>query len=357
VERLTADTPDELSLAVIAKLPVGQQAFLVSKEKFADGISAGAPATTFSSPILLSDAQHLSAPIASYLSNHPQIKNIIIAGGPAALSKQIEDDLTNINAQLHLERIGGPNRYYTSRFMAERFFAAPKLIAAVTGENYPDSLAGASLAASAGGSLVLARHNKISAYIPDYLRAVANSVNVGLVLGGPAALTNQVDIDLGSALNAPLILNNYTPGNEEGGWTHNPWSTKGEEKIDGLTLPQSPGYMLSRSTYHGATVFSYRTNQAPTASKNDVEELNRAPVITKLKLHGNSVEQTLTSWFNATTKIKSTNRPNIYSVTSYPSLFPGMSAAIQKGSGLILIEVPLQTGADQILQHLININT
>ncbi|MFO0702859.1 MAG: cell wall-binding repeat-containing protein [Candidatus Andersenbacteria bacterium] len=69
------------------------------------------------------------------------------------------------------------------------------------GEHFADSLTGGTLAAQLGGALVLTEQSRIPASVDGYIRAVAFPANLGLILGGSAAVGPVPELDLAKLLN------------------------------------------------------------------------------------------------------------------------------------------------------------
>ncbi|WP_100400316.1 N-acetylmuramoyl-L-alanine amidase [Bacillus sp. FJAT-44742] len=162
-------------------------AILVSGEVAADALSASGMAANEGYPIYLSRATSMPVDLPSSVSN------VIIFGGPSAISESVENQLVNEGRQV--ERIQGDNRYQTSVAAAERANLAGNHNIVVRGtsvrsdtEDYPDAVASAGLANRLNASVILTHHDSPR---NETLHYVQNSGNQNLVLGGPAAVSDS----------------------------------------------------------------------------------------------------------------------------------------------------------------------
>ncbi len=88
------------------------------------------------------------------------------------------------------ERISGANRYATAAALSASFDPGVEVVYVASGENYPDALAIAPAAASAGAPLLLVSQNRIPNEIAAELKRLKPQRIV--VVGGPGAISNSV---------------------------------------------------------------------------------------------------------------------------------------------------------------------
>lgn len=110
-------------------------------------------------------------------------KKFYILGGDAAVSPAVESELKTMGT---VERIGGANRYDTSRKVADRFFPKAKKVALVSGKNFPDGLSGAPIAMVNNAPIILVADGS-SDYAKDYV--VRNEVTTSITIGGTGAVS------------------------------------------------------------------------------------------------------------------------------------------------------------------------
>ena len=84
---------------------------------FADSLGAGALGAATGQPVLLSDPLELSPATAAYLESST-ITTVTVAGGAAALSDDVVDDLAALG--IDVERVSGPDRFATAALLADR---------------------------------------------------------------------------------------------------------------------------------------------------------------------------------------------------------------------------------------------
>lgn len=154
---------------------------------FADGLSAGAAATTRGGALLLTDGAVMPASVTTYLQGRPAAQ-LFAVGGPAAAAAPTATPLV------------GANRYDTSRIVATFFFLNPSRIGITTGENFPDALSGGANMALVGGPLLLTPPGGLAAETAQYLTANAGTIVVGAVYGGRLAVADVVRTAVATAI-------------------------------------------------------------------------------------------------------------------------------------------------------------
>lgn len=146
--------------------------------KFPDALSAGAVAGGMDGAVLLTAGPVMPDSVAAYLAAHPPTERYAV-GGPAA---QADPSATPI---------AGPDRYATSRKVADTFFPQPAGAAIASGTNYPDALSGGARTAGTA-PLLLTDPTTLTPAVRDYLVAHKASLELVGVFGGTAALSEAV---------------------------------------------------------------------------------------------------------------------------------------------------------------------
>ena len=121
----------------------------------------------------------------SYWIKNSGMTDFYILGGTGAVPQSIEDNLKSIGS---VKRIGGANRYDTSKLVADEFFKDAKTVVLATGAAFPDALSGAPLALSKDAPILLAANNdwsKAQEYVAEH------KIKDNYVLGGTLALSDD----------------------------------------------------------------------------------------------------------------------------------------------------------------------
>lgn len=126
-------------------------AILVTGENFPDALSAAPLAKKYNAPILLTPAKALNPHIEAEISRLG-VKNVMIVGGKGAVSLEIENSLKAKG--IGTKRIEGASRYDTALAIAKEV-GEFKEVFVCTGENFPDALSAAAVAASQGIPILL----------------------------------------------------------------------------------------------------------------------------------------------------------------------------------------------------------
>ena len=100
-------------------------------------------------------------------------------------------------ANLKLDGLVGATRYETAALVAHQFFGAtgtPHMYGVATGGNWADALSGGAAMGTLDGPLLLTAPTSLSPSTSGFLNneAAGGSVEVGVVFGGTAAVSNQV---------------------------------------------------------------------------------------------------------------------------------------------------------------------
>ncbi|WP_431277139.1 cell wall-binding repeat-containing protein [Leifsonia poae] len=181
-------------------------AFLANGANFPDALSAGPVASKLGAPVILVPgiSPHLDAATKATLTAMG-ITTTYVAGGPASVSDGILTDLGT--AGFSPTRLSGADRYSASAAINNQFFGAgssvPMFLA--SGLNFPDALAGASLAAHQGAALELmpgADATCVPQSVAQSIYAIGSSQVT--ILGGPGTLNSNADILLGCLNTARL---------------------------------------------------------------------------------------------------------------------------------------------------------
>ena len=163
-------------------------AFVATGRAFPDALSAGAAAGSAEMPVLLVDGAlpGVDIPTESFLGSL-RTTTAVLVGGTSSISAEAEFAL---KLTRDVERIDGTDRYRVSQAVNARVLQDFSRVYLVTGENFPDALAGGVLAGS--------HHNPMfvvpSGCVPRGVLAQldANGTREVVLLGGTASLSDAV---------------------------------------------------------------------------------------------------------------------------------------------------------------------
>jgi putative cell wall-binding protein len=161
--------------------------------QFPDALVGAPLASLLGAPILLTDAVHLASSVAAEVKRLGA-SSAVLLGGKSAIGDAVIADLVQLGiSRGQIVRIGGTDRYDTSRLVAHRVCETTGLgerVAVAVGTNYPDALAASVLASRIGMPIVLTRGDQLSPAAAEVLRAFGTTET--LVAGGVAAISNAV---------------------------------------------------------------------------------------------------------------------------------------------------------------------
>lgn len=161
---------------------------LVTGENYPDSLCAAPLAAKYNAPILLTGVDKLPLETKDEI-NRIKPKKIFIIGGLGAVSKNVENQINKYNIQ----RVSGSNRYETSVKVAELLGCRGEVFLA-TGENYPDALSAAAIAASRQDPILLTERYILPEDTSDYL--LQSKPVKEYVIGGEGVISNKVKAEL-----------------------------------------------------------------------------------------------------------------------------------------------------------------
>jgi hypothetical protein len=159
----------------------------VDGTSFADALAAGPAAARAHGAILLTNGRTPAPATAAYLLTHPGGTRYAL-GGPAAAADPAATPIV------------GADRYDTAALVAQRFFAEPAAVGLVSGERFPDGLAGGAHIAASDAPLLLVKPTALPNSTESWLRDNAQTITSGYLYGGPATTTDAVLIAASAAI-------------------------------------------------------------------------------------------------------------------------------------------------------------
>ncbi|MBH0052666.1 cell wall-binding repeat-containing protein [Salinibacterium sp. SWN139] len=167
--------------------------YIATGAGFADALSASSAAAYKDAPLLLTDPKSLSAAAKAELLRLKPSK-IIIVGGSGAVSNSVKASLQSLSFNPSVTRIGGADRYATSRLLAQATFPASTVTTAyvANGSDFPDALTATPAAANLGGPVVLIPGNasKVDAATVTLLKSLG--VTSVKIAGGSGVVSSAI---------------------------------------------------------------------------------------------------------------------------------------------------------------------
>lgn len=165
-----------------------------------DGLTAAAVAGRLGAPILLTEGEELAPWAQAFVRTHrSRLDRAIIVGGTKAVSTRTETALQG--AGMTTERRGGTDRIATALAVSETpgAFAPRSPVLVVAADKWADAVSGSALGAARGWPVVLTYATTLD---PRVAQFVTRRGTGGYVVGGRAAISDAVHVQISSALGA-----------------------------------------------------------------------------------------------------------------------------------------------------------
>ncbi|NLP43631.1 MAG: transglycosylase SLT domain-containing protein [Peptococcaceae bacterium] len=183
----------ETAALIAAEFPEDCDLALSTDADFPDALSLATAAAGQAIPLLLTTENELpEATIKALQAKKP--KNIYIAGNEDAISEQLVAEIAELTQveEENIIRFAEANRYQTSAAIARHFYPLPEQVYLVTGQEFPDVLAGSALAVNNDAPLLLmpATGPAEGSVTEQYIEALSEQVEFK-VLGGQTVLPDK----------------------------------------------------------------------------------------------------------------------------------------------------------------------
>lgn len=186
VERISGEDRYATNRAILERLGEMNGVFLASGQGFADALAAAPIAAKKGWGILLSEQSWISQQSLPYVKG----EEVVIVGGNAAISENVEDSLSGA---AKVTRLSGSDRYETLAKLLWAFSSdlQGESVLVSTGSNFPDALVSAPLAVHYDAPLVLVGKNR-NRSVESFLMAHTNDVRVNQIaaIGGTGAIND-----------------------------------------------------------------------------------------------------------------------------------------------------------------------
>jgi len=160
-------------------------AVIASGDDFPDALCGAPLAGKYDAPILLTSKYTLESQTKKELTRL-NVQSVFIIGGTGVISSGVEQEIKNMG--IRVTRIAGQDRYETSVKVAEKMDYVDKAIIA-TGDNFPDALSIAPIAAMKEIPILLTEKDQLSGQLNKYLK---DNINSTVVVGGTGVVSNAV---------------------------------------------------------------------------------------------------------------------------------------------------------------------
>ncbi|MFT4469175.1 peroxidase family protein [Arthrobacter sulfonylureivorans] len=193
VERISGATRFETAAQLSADaFPDGaNKVYIAFGHNFPDALAAAAPAARDGHPILLVNTEDIPAPTAAELTRLSP-SEIVVLGGAATISSQVETDLAAYANGGTVTRLGGETRYETAAMIsAANYDESTSEVWLATGENFPDALAAIPAAALKKAPILLVPSGGAipASVAAEIARLSPQRINV---LGGTATVSDAI---------------------------------------------------------------------------------------------------------------------------------------------------------------------
>ncbi len=128
--------------------------YLASGESFPDGLAAGPAAAAEGGPVLLTTRATAPAVVLGEIQRL-QPREVVIVGAEPSVSAEVEAAVRALDPAREVVRLGGTDRFHTSRLIAERAFESAGSALVATGLKFPDALAAGPVASRRQGPVLL----------------------------------------------------------------------------------------------------------------------------------------------------------------------------------------------------------
>lgn len=189
-ERIAGDDRFATSRAIVADAFDGSTiAYLATGLNFPDALTAGAAAAKVDAPVVLIDGSstQVGAETLTLLADLG-VTTVRLAGSSATVSAGIQSQLSSEG--FTVERAGGIDRFETAVAVNKTAFTSAPTVYLALATNFPDALAGATLAGSVGAPLFISFGGCLPASIERGITALSPSTIV--LLGSQASLNGDV---------------------------------------------------------------------------------------------------------------------------------------------------------------------
>ncbi|WP_157603171.1 cell wall-binding repeat-containing protein [Rathayibacter sp. Leaf299] len=251
--------------------------YIATGSNFPDALSAGPAAAKQGGPLLLVDTDSVSKVVTDELTRLAP-KNIVVVGSALSVSDRLLGQLSAYAPAGKTVRIGGVDRYDTSRQLISRVFSGGSSDAwLATGEKFPDALSASAAAGSSDAPVVLVNGGLPSADVTTQ-RIVSGLRVTDLTIAGSAlSVSTGIENSLTVAKKTRIGGTDRYDTSEQlnraaFGKARTAFFATGEKFPDALAGAAAAGYA-------NAPLFAVRPDCVPQAVLNDLKNAGTTRVV------------------------------------------------------------------------------
>jgi spore germination protein YaaH/putative cell wall-binding protein len=188
-------------------------AYLVYGQNFPDALSISSYAASKGIPLLMTKSSHVPPETIQTLKELG-VSQVTLIGGTAVISDAVVEQLQSLPQPVQVqERIAGFDKYDTNTAVLRQLMFDPSLVYVATGENFPDALTGAALAAQSNHPIVLVPKTvPLNATTLSYLNERRTAGASFIIFGGWGAIPAKVEDVIRTGKVLARISLQYTQG-------------------------------------------------------------------------------------------------------------------------------------------------
>jgi len=251
--------------------------YIATGSNFPDALSAGPAAAKQGGPLLLVDTDSVSKVVTDELTRLAP-KNIVVVGSALSVSDRLLGQLSAYAPAGKTVRIGGVDRYDTSRQLISRVFSGGSSDAwLATGEKFPDALSASAAAGSSDAPVVLVNGGLPSADVTTQRIVSGLRVSDLTIAGSALSVSTGIENSLTVAKKTRIGGTDRYDTSEQlnraaFGKARTAFFATGEKFPDALAGAAAAGYA-------NAPLFAVRPDCVPQAVLNDLKNAGTTRVV------------------------------------------------------------------------------
>lgn len=169
----------------------GTPVIIANGENFPDALSMSPVSASKGYPIVITTSYNLPDYAKDYLAK-VKPSQVYVAGGTGAVDKNVLSQIKQYSglSDDKITRFNGNDRYETSKFIGEKFFADSQNVTVASGLDYPDALSGSILSAENNAPIILSDNGLVIQSREYVIRLNANQAKITF-LGGTGAISDN----------------------------------------------------------------------------------------------------------------------------------------------------------------------
>ncbi|MDR3270411.1 MAG: cell wall-binding repeat-containing protein [Peptococcaceae bacterium] len=190
----------------VSAVPSASEAFLASGASFPDALSVSSYAAARQIPLLLSEQARVPQATLDALQELG-VRSVTLVGGSGVLAPAVQSQLEALG--LSVRRLSGSDRYLTNDAVIQGLAQDASVVYTATGEDFPDALTGAALAARANHPILLIPPVTLPQAAADFLQAQITNNFTMFLLGGTGVISSEMENTLRTGSADPRISLQY----------------------------------------------------------------------------------------------------------------------------------------------------